>query len=389
MSPADWPPLLAGIALGAFATAWWLLRRQADLEAMGQRALRAAGQQVEAAEARTHHLAARLKAVEHLVPEALVFVSPEGTVAGASPAAIEWFDLDALDQTRAPSAMAVLRSAELNELVARGRDGETEPLWLRHLGRTLSARAAPLPDGGVVLALRDETELERLVRARRDLVANVSHDLRTPLTSIGLMVEALSDGADNSPELIHTMLARIAEQVATVNTLVAGIVDLDRLESGHAVFQLRPTALEPIVRAAIASLQAQVEHQGVQVSAAVDPGLRVLADGPSVQRALTNVLDNAVRFSPPGGRVTVEAQLRADAERVEIVVADEGPGIAPADLDRIFERFYRSDRSRSGGGAGLGLAIARHIVEGHGGTISAGNRPHGGTEIRLTLPSAD
>jgi two-component system phosphate regulon sensor histidine kinase PhoR len=246
----------------------------------------------------------------------------------------------------------------------------------------------PAPQGEVVLAVRDETNVERLARARRDLVANVSHDLRTPLTAIGLLVETLADSGLEDVTLARTLVDRLSEQVATLNALAQQLVDLERIESGQALFQLQPVRLLELVSVAKASLDPQFAEYGVSLELTIDEDLKVLADRPHVVRLFTNLLDNALRHSPEGGTVNVAASAATEVDRVEVTVADEGPGMAPDDLDRVFERFYRADPSRSGKGAGLGLAIARHIVAGHGGEIRAEHAPGGGALLRFTLPVA-
>jgi two-component system, OmpR family, phosphate regulon sensor histidine kinase PhoR len=392
VNPDNWAALALGVLLGGLGATWWLLRRQARLEALTRRALRAAGREVEQTRSQLALLAERLAWAERLVSEALVYVSPDGLVVGASPAAREWFELDVDERGQVPSAMAALRSAELAALVERVRAGEEEqPQRVRWAGRVLGARAGRLPGGGVILALRDETDLDRLARARRDLVANVSHDLRTPLTSMGLLVEALTAGGVDQPERARPLLDRIAEQLAVLNALVEGLLDLDRIETGHAVFQLRPVDLHGLLSEVTEGLRPQLDQGQVRVVAGLPAEAWVLADPAYAGRVLTNLLDNAVRFSPAGGQVRVTARPGDgdEAGHWVIAVADEGPGIPPGELDRIFERFYRADRARSGVASGLGLAIARHIVEGHGGTIRAANRPEGGAVFRFTLPAAE
>ncbi len=383
----------AGLVVGAMVILWWALRVRAQWEAMSERALRAASHEVAAEHARRQALAHRLSAVERLVGEALVYIEADNTVLGASPAAAKWFGLAALGLPgrRPPTTMIALRSAELTALVAEAADGATEPQRVSFGERLLSARAAPLPDGGVVLAIRDITEVERLARSRRDLVANVSHDLRTPLTSIGLMVEALEDGALNDAGLAATLLARIGEQLETLNEMVQAMLDLDRIESGHAVFRLQPVRLLGAVAEAIAALGPQIAQHDTEIELHVPEDLWVLADANYLRRALTNLLDNAVRFSPANGRVRVTGMIGGEpADSMAVVqVVDDGPGIPPGDLQRVFERFYRSERSRAGMGFGLGLAISRHIVEGHGGHIKASNRPGHGAIIQFTLSLAE
>jgi two-component system phosphate regulon sensor histidine kinase PhoR len=386
-----WVLVLALATVLAAVAAWLVRRHYAKRLAAAEMGSQEDQRTIASARAMAQASADRHAVVEALVGEALVYLDANGLVAGASPAAMDWFDLSgptALTDERR-STMAALRSADLAELADAGRDGRTEAHVVRIAGRTVLARAAPVPGGGVVLAMRDDTELERLARARRDLVTNVSHDLRTPLTSIGLMVEAVA-ADEQLAARSELLIRRIGEQLAVLNHLVAGMLDLDRLESGHAVFQLRPVMLAELVVGALGSVRPQIEQRAIRVQVDVPENLWVLADSPAVLRLLTNLLDNAARFSPAAGTILVgaEAGLADDHEVVIVSVADEGPGIPPADLERVFERFYRTDRSRAGTGAGLGLAIARHVTEGHGGSIRAANRTLGGTVITFTLPAA-
>jgi two-component system phosphate regulon sensor histidine kinase PhoR len=320
------------------------------------------------------------------VTDALLFVDADDIVIGASPAAKEWFGIPSGSR---PSLMAAVRSEEIVDAVAAARRGDSSPRTIRWRHRALRAHAVQVPQGGVVLAVRDESRLERLARARRDLVANVSHDLRTPITAMGLMIEALANGGLDDPKLARDLVSRLGEQIGTLNVLARQLVDLEQIESGQAHFQLQPIPLVELTAAAVSSLAPQFEERNVHLSIDVDPELCVLADRPHAMRVFTNLLDNALRFSPDSGRVEVSAAAADEPDRVEVTVADEGPGMAPDDLERVFERFYRADPSRSGKGTGLGLAIARHVVNGHGGSIRAERAPSGGTLVRFTLPVAD
>lgn len=381
---------VAGLALGSLVLAWWARRRQAHARAVAQRSLREARQELEAELSLQRQLSNRLATVEQLVDEALVYVAADDTVTGASPAAMQWFGLSASGPAgrRPPTTMAALHSIDLAAMVAHATKGPVEPQRLRIGDRLLFARAAPLPEGGVVLALRDVTNVERLARARRDLVSNVSHDLRTPLTSLGLLVEALTASVVTQSDPAQTLVARIGEQVALLNGMVQVMLDLDRIESGHAAFRLRPVLLLRVAKEAVAALGPQTEQRQVTIMLHVPADLWVLADVPYLRRGLTNLLQNAVQHSPAGGQVVMQARRRAGGTDgfAVIEVLDEGSGIPPADLERVFERFYRSERSRAGAGSGLGLAITRHIVEGHGGEIEARNRAERGAVIRFSLP---
>jgi signal transduction histidine kinase len=227
-------------------------------------------------------------------------------------------------------------------------------------------------------------ELAEVDRMRRDLVANVSHELRTPITALQAGLENLVDGVEPpGPEQLRTML----RQVERLGRLVAQLLDLSRLESGAIPLQRRPFEVRPVLEDAVD--ESRLHAPGVEVSVAVsEPGLAADGDPERVHQVLANLLENAVRHSPAGGRVEVSA--RSEKGRIAIEVCDEGPGIPEEEANRVFERFYRADtaRSSSHGGAGLGLAIARWIVDLHGGDIRAERRVPTGCRMVVLLPAA-
>jgi two-component system phosphate regulon sensor histidine kinase PhoR len=244
----------------------------------------------------------------------------------------------------------------------------------------------------VGLALTDAAEVQRLTRARQDMVANLSHELRTPLTSIGLLAQTLlarqGDGAPRpggDPEVVGELARKILAEVDTLNQMSQEMLDLAAIESGRQVIRLVPVPLQEIVAVPVERLREQALRQGVRLKDDIPSGLAVLADRDQAARAILNVLHNAFKFTPAGGHVSLTAAAEEDGEHVVVRVADEGPGIAPADLGRVFERFYRGDQARGTPGTGLGLAITRHILQAHGGEVWAENRtpPASGAVIHL------
>ena len=233
---------------------------------------------------------------------------------------------------------------------------------------------------------RMSSELESLERLRRDLVANVSHELKTPISALRAHLENLLDGVEEpDPETLQVMLA----QSERLGRLVDQLLDLSRLESGDVPLERGSVELAPLVAEVVSEIEVARPDRGVRVAGAVPRDLPpVFADRERVHQVLFNLLDNAVRFTPEGGRVTVSASRHNGS--VDIAVADTGPGIAPEDLPRVFERFYRVDesRSRDDGGTGIGLAIARSVVEAHGGRIWAESEPGRGSTFTFELPAA-
>jgi PAS domain S-box-containing protein len=260
-----------------------------------------------------------------------------------------------------------------------GREVEQRELDLE--GRTLLVTGRALPDGGTLLVLRDITELRRLETVRRDFVANVSHELKTPLTSIAGYAETLA--AETDSPFARTILSNARR----MQRLVDELLDLSRIESGGWRPERRVVELEPLARDAWAPFaeRAAAAHVAFQVTVARDAHA-VPADPDALRQIFTNLFDNALRHTPTGGRIRFRADLIQDSVRISI--EDNGAGIASEHLPRIFERFYRVDtgRARDQGGTGLGLAIVKHLVEAHGGHVEAESALGRGTAIRMTLP---
>jgi signal transduction histidine kinase len=229
------------------------------------------------------------------------------------------------------------------------------------------------------------SELAETDRLRRDLVANVSHELRTPITALQAVLENLVDGVESpDPQTFRTMLA----QVERLGRLVTQLLDLSRLESGAVPLERSEFAVKPVLDHAVR--EQQLHAPGVDVQVLVEtPGLTADGDPERVHQVVANLLENAVRYTPTGGRVEVRARrARGSGSAVTIEVCDEGPGIAEEQQARVFERFYRADTARaaSDGGAGLGLAIAQWIVDLHGGDIRPERREPHGCRMVVTLP---
>ena len=222
------------------------------------------------------------------------------------------------------------------------------------------------------------TALDALLRAQRELVAAASHDLRTPLTNLRAAAEALEDGVGDSA--LH--LASLQVQVARMTLLVDDLLDLSRFDAGVVKLDVEETNLEPLLDDCLALFAADARSAEVELERACPPGLHGRCDPLQLGRVLSNLVGNAIRHTPPGGRVLVEAR-----DGVEVSVSDTGEGLPPGAGERVFQRFWRADESRGAGGTGLGLAIARAIVELHGGTIRVTEAPGGGACFTFTLPA--
>jgi signal transduction histidine kinase len=233
---------------------------------------------------------------------------------------------------------------------------------------------------------RMSAELEQLERLRRDLVANVSHELKTPISALRAHLENLLDGVEHpDPQTLEVMLM----QSDRLGRLVDQLLDLSRIESGDLSLRREPLRLGPLVTQVLSEIEMARADRNVQLRDELGADLPpVLADRERVHQVLFNLLDNALRFTPPGGEVRVSAERRNG--EVDVHVSDTGPGIAAEHLPRVFERFYRVDpaRSRDDGGTGIGLAIARSVVEAHGGRIWAESEPGRGSVFTFELPVA-
>lgn len=254
-----------------------------------------------------------------------------------------------------------------------------------------SDRASSKPSAaGAVLVVQDVTELRRLERMRQDFVTNASHELKTPLASIKLYAESLLEWALEDSDHNREFVNRIEEQADRLTSLVSDMLSLSRLESGQEFFRHTPSLIDPLLRARVASYWDRAVKKDVildlQLNLLPDQ-LKVMAAEEAIRQILDNLIDNAIKYTPAGGRVEIHAEL-ISPDWLEILVTDSGMGIPRSDLNRVFERFYRVDKARSRdlGGTGLGLAIVKHILGNIGGEIGVESREGVGSKFRFTLP---
>lgn len=297
------------------------------------------------------------------------------------------------------------RQHELQELVSQVLQGNKMPsTYVNAKERILVARARSIKDKttkeivAVALAIHDVTEITRLSRARRDFVTNISHELRTPITSIGVLTETLLNGTLADAAKAHELVTKIALQTEALSQVAQEVLDLSLIESGRAPLRLANYSLREIVQSEVDKLHLQAKHKKLQLKIDISPDMKVLVDKGMVNRVITNLLHNAIKFTSRGtitittqpfdSQTMPHAEDHEDETWVVVTVADTGIGINPADIDRLFERFYIVDRSRSSkeAGTGLGLAIAKHIVEAHGGRIWAESDGQNGSTFYFTLP---
>ena len=309
----------------------------------------------------------------------------------------------AADEVTGMSVIAAFGSAALDAVARQALESGQVASGEADLGRPgsrqFAVEAVPLVEGGLVLSLHEITTIRRVERVRRDFVANISHELRTPLASIKLLAETLTGGALDDPAVARDFTVQIAREVDHLAQLVDELLDLSMIESGETKLALEDLDPTVVAKAAAERIGPVADHLGVSVrvipATANGPGVLVRADAERLGQALLNVAHNAVKYSRPGGEVRIGWEARAAS--VRFTVSDDGIGIPAAKQTRIFERFYKTDRSRSrdaaddgvgGGSAGLGLAIVRHIAEAHGGSVGVESTEGVGSTFWIDVPRA-
>jgi two-component system, OmpR family, phosphate regulon sensor histidine kinase PhoR len=325
--------------------------------------------------------------------EGVVLVNASGRLVLTNPAVRSMLRLPGtaegrhyLEVVRQPDIAAQLASA-----LAGGRPAPVDVQLERDGLRIFTAQVVPVQGergGGAVLVLHDITDLRRADQVRRDFVANVSHELRTPLTAIRGYVEALAD--EPPPEDAHRFLEIISRHTLRMERLVRDLLRLARLDAGQEPLDRAPCTFAPILASIGHDMQAQLAARGQRLATQLAPDAPGAPGDPAkLHDVFRNLIENASNYSPEGG--VIEVASRRDGDWIDVTVADRGTGIPQADLPRVFERFYRVDRSRTRdpGGTGLGLSIVRHLVELHGGRVRAANRPGGGTIFTVHLPAPE
>ncbi len=289
------------------------------------------------------------------------------------------------------------RDHELHALVAECRKKRAKQhteVDLPSVRRTVSAIATPLapaagaPETSVLLTIHDLTSLRRIETSRREFVANVSHELRTPLASVKAMVETLEGGAVDDRAVAADFLQRAHHEVDRMSALVDDLLELSRIESGQYAVQYDPVHLAAVAMGVQSAMESRAAAAEVEIAVTARADRTALGDEGKLRQVFSNLVDNALKFTPPGGRIEiciddVDGDPASGAVRIE--VRDNGEGIPPEHLPRLFERFYKADRSRRSKGTGLGLAIVKRIVDSHGGEIGVDSKPGAGATVWFTL----
>jgi two-component system phosphate regulon sensor histidine kinase PhoR len=337
----------------------------------------------------------RTDAILSAMDDGVLAVDHQGSVILANPSLVRGLELQ---EALGRHYLEVIRQREVGALIEQVlRTGERREIEveLLHLGRAYAITAAPFPGAegtphGAVLTFHDATQRRRLERVRRDFVANASHELRTPLTSIRGFVEALEDGAMEEPETAQRFLGKIRTHADRMGTLVEDLLELSRLESGERPPQWEETRPSEVAQDVVASFAGLAARKDIALQWSDRGAPAVVSDPERLRRILENLVDNAVKYTPPGGQVEVVTSPGPDGGAC-VDVRDNGPGIAPEHLPRVFERFYRVDtaRSRELGGTGLGLSIVKHLAESMGAFVSVESQFGRGARFTVSIPSRE
>jgi two-component system phosphate regulon sensor histidine kinase PhoR len=339
----------------------------------------------------------RMNAVYQSISDGVLIVDKNGLVQWINPAAERMFSVEKRN-VLGISLVEALRHHQFVELWQNSRStGKTESALLEISTDRLflQGTARPLDDvspGDTLLVFNNLTRQRYLETVRRDFISNLSHELRTPLASLKALTETLQSGALEDPAAARRFLQRMETEVDALTQMVAELLELSRIESGRVPLQLKPIRPADLIASAVERLRLQAERARLDLRIQCREDLPlILGDLPRLEQVLVNLLHNAIKFTPPGGKIQVTAGMEGkpgeEPPRVIFSVSDTGVGIPADDLPRIFERFYKADRARSSGGTGLGLAIARHTVEAHQGKIWAESIEGRGSTFFFSIPT--
>jgi two-component system phosphate regulon sensor histidine kinase PhoR len=332
----------------------------------------------------------RLAAILANIADAIVMADTEGKIVLANPASERLFS------ARVPGVLAkpvieVVRDHEIDEILKKClRTHQTQTVQFESAisKRFLRAIASPIVIGdstGALLLFQDLTELRSLQTMRRELIGNISHELRTPIAGIKAMVETLKEGAIDDKQVATDFLTRIDGEVDRLTQMVSELTELSRIETGKAELRMVLTDLNLLIEEVVAQMNPLAERQQVTITTDLTSNLPTIeADNDRIRQTLINLVHNAIKFNRPGGKVMVST--RADTESVVTSISDTGIGISREDLPHVFERFYKADKARAKAGSGLGLAIAKHTIQAHSGNIWVESEEGKGSTFSFSLP---
>jgi two-component system phosphate regulon sensor histidine kinase PhoR len=333
----------------------------------------------------------KLASVLSNMADGVILTDVEGNIVLANPAAGKLFGFKEPDAVSKP-LIEVVHDHEVDgilKLCLKTRQEQTTQFESGITRRFVRAIAVPIYKqsrlNGVLLLLQDLTELKNLQTMRRELVGNISHELRTPIAGIKAMAETLQNGAIDDKEAARNFLGRIVGEADRLTQIVTEITQLSRIETGRAELKMEPVNLNVLIEGVLVEMNPLAERQQVTLSNKLSADLPLIqADKDRIRQTIINLVHNSIKFNKPAGKVTVSTGY--DSNSVTVSVADTGIGISKDDLPHVFERFYKADKARTGGGSGLGLAIAKHTVQAHGGDIHAQSEEGKGSTFTFNLP---
>ena len=330
----------------------------------------------------------KMAAVVSTMGDGVIIVDSESRVNMVNKAAEAMFRLSE-NESLGNTFIEVVHDHELDEVLRKclkTREQQTGLVETESGKQFLRVIATPLWSGSLVL-LQDLTQIRRLETVRRNFISNISHELRTPITSLKILTETIQGGAIEDRAVAQDFLNKINTETDRLAQMVDALAELSHIESGEVSLKLEPVVMGEIAQQVAERLRSQVDRAGLNLEVDIPLDLpRALADKERMEQVLVNLLHNAIKFTSPGGRISISA--KAERDNIQVSVADTGVGIPADDLSRIFERFYKADKARAGAGTGLGLAIAKHIVEAHSGSIWAESTEGKGSRFIFTLPIA-
>jgi two-component system, OmpR family, phosphate regulon sensor histidine kinase PhoR len=391
-----WPTIAILAVLAVFAIQWTWSRRHRALEKRIEEQAREINRLRDQEELSSERAEAQRQALFNSMAEGFLLLDRNGRVQTINQSLRQFFSLEG--DVRGKTILETLRSHELLELWEQvQRESHVRRFEVEFPGknaRSFEVSAAILPgraggiDGGVFI-FHDMTRIKQLENTRREFVANVSHELRTPLTLIKGFVETLIDGAKNDPQLSERFLQTIDKHTDRLTFLIEDLLTISRLESGQIVLNQQPIQLREVVERVVDDLESRAAERKIALHNEVPAEIEALADADRLQQVLFNLTDNSIKYGRAEGAVWITANKRGDG-MIEMCVRDNGPGIPPESVERVFERFYRVDkaRSREQGGTGLGLAIVKHIIQSHHGEVWLKSQLGAGSAFYFTLPSA-
>ena len=331
-----------------------------------------------------------LQAVLNQITDGIVVVNQNGEVSSLNPAAERIFGTNN-DQARGHTVAEVLRQHQWIELYRSCRESRLERTTTLEIPtQKVFLQGIAIPAGGslpdyILMVFQDLSQIRRLETTRKDFISNISHELRTPLASLKALTETLQEGALDDPQAARRFLNRMDTEVDALTQMVAELLELSRIESGRVPLDLKPVSPQDLLKQANNRMNAQAERGNLTIEIQAKDQLPLLqVDTRRVEQVLVNLLHNAIKFSSPGEMIILSAA--PEDEGITFCVEDFGTGITETDLDRIFERFYKTDQARSSGGTGLGLSIAKHIVEAHQGRIWAESTLNQGSRFYFWIP---